>query len=167
MATAATHNAPPLTDKNRVSLFRSSAVVRFALVPLAIAVCYCFQWKALRFLTSEANLRLDLLAGIHLERISYDVVRWKGVFYQYQNACTFIDVWFGSLPLLWNLRHSVARNIAFFGVLALGFFAFNVLRLSFSDVLFAAGVSWDLAHNVVSGLAYFLVWIGIWHYRPF
>jgi hypothetical protein len=142
-------------------------LARFALVTVAVGICYCFHWRPLRFLTSEANLRLDLLAGIPLERLSYDTVTWKGVLYRYENACTFVDVWLGSIPLLWNLRRSIAQNLAFLALVALGLFTFNVFRLSVSDVLFAAGLSWELAHNVISGVAYFLVWIWIWEHRPF
>jgi hypothetical protein len=35
-------------------------------------------------------------------------------------------------------------------------------RLSISDVLFAAGMSWDVAHNLISGISYFAVWMVIW-----
>jgi hypothetical protein len=100
-------------------------LVRFALVPIAVASCYCFRWEMLRYLSSEANLRLDLLAGLHLQRLSIDTVQWRGSVYQYENACTFIDVWFGSIPLLWNLGRPVAANLRFFAGLALALFAFK------------------------------------------
>ncbi|MBV9480695.1 MAG: hypothetical protein JO249_08070 [Acidobacteria bacterium] len=129
---------------------------------LAVAVSYLFRWESLRFLSSEANLRLDLLAGIHLQRISNDTVMWKGVLYRYENPCTFVDVWFGSVPLLWNLACPVIWNIGFMAIVAMGMFCFNALRLSVSDILFAAQVPWNLAHNVISGLSYFLVWVWIW-----
>ncbi|HVO61663.1 MAG TPA: hypothetical protein VMT53_12045, partial [Terriglobales bacterium] len=95
---------------------------------------------------------------------SGDAVMWKGVVYRYVNACTFVDVCFGSVPLLWNIRHSLVRNLSFMGTVALGMFCFNVCRLSFSDILFAAGVPWDVAHNVISGISYFLVWVWIWRH---
>jgi hypothetical protein len=136
--------------------------IRFALAALAVGVSYCFRWEFLRFLTSEANLRLDLFAGIHLERISVDTVLWKGVLYRYENPCTFVDVWFGSIPLLWNFRRSLIKNVCWMAAIAAAMFSFNVVRLSFSDLLFAARVPWDLAHNVISGVAYFLVWLLIW-----
>ena len=137
-------------------------MIRFALAALAVAISYLFRWHLLRFLTSEANLRLDLLAGIHLQRISADTVMWKGVLYRYENACTFVDVWFGSIPLLWNVRRSVAWNVGFMAVIAAAMFCFNVFRLSLSDVLFAAALPWNLAHNVISGVSYFVVWVWIW-----
>jgi hypothetical protein len=148
MATVATHDAPSFSMQSRGSLLSSEVMVRFALVPLAVAICYCFHWRLLRFLTPEVNMRLDWLAGIHLQRLTFDTVVWKGVL------------------LLWDLPRSVSGNLAF-AELAEGFFAFNVVRLSLSDVLFAAGLPWDLAHNVISGLAYFVVWVWIWRRRPF
>jgi hypothetical protein len=166
MAVIATHNAPPFATQIR-TLLSVEVLVRFALVPVAIAICYCFHWRALRFLTSELNMRLDWLGGIHLERVSYDMVRWRGLLYRYENACTFVDVWFGCLPLLWDLRRRLTANLAFFATLAVALFAFNVVRLSFSDVLFAVGIPWDLAHNAVSGIAYFVVWVAVWRLRPF
>jgi hypothetical protein len=167
MATLATQNAPSLRTQNPSSLLSSEMMVRFALVPLAVAICYCFEWRQLRFLTSEANLRLDLLAGISLQRLSYDTVTWRGVLYRYENACTFVDVWFGSLPLLWRWGGGLIKNVLFFAGMALALFAFNVFRLSVSDGLFAAGLPWNVAHNVISGLAYFLVWVWVWRHRAY
>jgi hypothetical protein len=48
-------------------------------------------------------------------------------------------------------------------VIAAAMFCFNVFRLSVSDVLFAGGLPWNLAHNVISGISYFLVWVWIWN----
>jgi hypothetical protein len=162
-------NAPVFSNRSERSSFlhNSEVLVRFALVPIAVAFCYCFRWELLRYLTSEANLRLDLLAGLHLQRLSLDTVQWRGSIYRYENACTFVDVWIGSMPLLWNLRRSVAANLGFFAQFAIALFVFNVFRLSLSDVLFSAGLNWDLAHNAVSGIAYFAVWVWFWRNRPF
>lgn len=169
MLAATTQNASALRDASRTqaSPLPTEMLVRLALVPVAVAICYLFRWEGLRWLTSEANLRLDLLAGVHLQRLSLDTVQWNDVVYRYDNACTFIDVWFGAIPLLWNLRRRFSQNLVFFACFAAGLFAFNVFRLSLSDELFAAGFSWNLAHNVVSGIAYFAVWVWIWRRRPF
>ena len=162
MSATAAHNLD-LTEKSCGNGSQSRALlIRFAVAALAVAVSYCFRWGVLRYLTSEANLRLDLLAGIHLQRLSSDTVLWRGALYRYENACTFVDVWFGSTALLWSLRRSVVWNLSLLATVALGMFCFNVFRLSVSDVLFAAGLSWDLAHNVISGISYFVVWVWIW-----
>ncbi|HWR34451.1 MAG TPA: hypothetical protein VN622_01105 [Clostridia bacterium] len=139
--------------------------VRLCLTALAVAVCYLFDWRQLRFITSELNLRLDLLAGIHLQRSTYDTVLWRGEIYRYGVACTFADVWCGAVPLLWSLRRSIIRNLLYILVFGLALLFFNVARLSFSDLLFAFGIPWDLAHNVVSGVCYFVIWTWIWRHR--
>jgi hypothetical protein len=153
---------PDVRASNRWEL-----AVRFALVALAVLICYQFEWHWLRYLTSELNLRLDVLAGVHLQRLSHDTVMWGGKTYHYVNACTFADVLCGALPLLWNLRKTIAQNLMRFAIFCVVLIAFNVFRLSVSDVLFAQGLSWDLAHNVISGISYFLVWTYLWKKRPF
>lgn len=140
-------------------------LVRFGLVAVAVGVCYLFDWRWLRLLTCELNLRLDLLAGVQLQRLSPDTVIWQGSVFRYAIACTFADVWCGAIPLVWNLRKSVMQNTAFVFFFGCALLAFNVFRLSVSDVLFAAGIPWDLAHNVISGVSYFLIWHWIWKHR--
>jgi hypothetical protein len=162
MASTAAENASALPGDHRSHLWTSGLLIRLALVPLFVGFCYLFRWEWLRYLTSEANLRLDLIAGIQLQRLASDLVMWKGVLYRYENACTFVDVYFGSIPLLWNLRRNIVQNLAFLAVVAVAYFAFNVFRLTISDILFATGLPWDLAHNVISGISYFAVWVWIW-----
>ena len=160
----ATQNVP-LTSAHRTFSLRLPAaglLIRFALVPVAVAICYLFSWQFLRYWTAEFNLGLDLLAGIHLQRVSFDQVLWKGVLYRYQIACTMADVWCGAIPLLWNWRRSLFRNLILLAGFAVGIFTLNVLRLSFSDVLFAAGFPWNVAHNVIGGISYFIVWVWLW-----
>lgn len=140
-------------------------VLRFALVAVAVGICYLFEWRWLRVLTLQLNTLLDGLAGIHLQRVAFDTVEWRGAFYKYQIACTFADVWCGAIPLIWNIRKSVISNLGYVLAVGAAMVAFNVVRLSFSDVLFARGLSWDLAHNVVSGISYYLVWMWIWRTR--
>jgi hypothetical protein len=162
MSATAAQNPTVLTQPRRSGSQRRILLIRFVLAAAAVAFSYLFRWEFLRYLTSEANLRIDLLAGIHLQRISLDTVMWRGALYHYVNACTFVDVWFGAVPLLWSLRRTVRANLAFMAALAIGMFCFNVVRLSISDMLFAAGLSWDVAHNVISGVSYFIVWVWIW-----
>jgi hypothetical protein len=162
MASQAAENASVLPEEHRKHLWTSGLLIRFALVPLFVGFSYLFRWEFLRYLTSEANLRLDLLAGIHLQRLSNDVVMWKGALYNYENACTFVDVYFGTIPLIWEWRRGIASNAALLAIVAVAYFAFNVFRLTVSDILFAVGLPWDLAHNVISGISYFAVWVWIW-----
>lgn len=154
--------AMPAGESRRLS---PEFLTRLALTALAVGICYLFDWRWLRYLTSEFNLALDALLGMHLQRLSLDAVEWHGVVYRYRNACTFADVWCGAIPLIWNLRKGVIQNMRFAVVLGFALFAFNVYRLTVSDVLFAAGIPWNIAHHVISGVSYFLVWQWIWKHR--
>ena len=136
--------------------------LRLCLAGLAVAISCCFQWNSLRFLTSELNLKLDALAGVHWQRVTFDTLMWHGTLYRYENACTFIDVFFGAIPLLWRTQRNIGWNLGMVITFAGGLLLFNVVRLSISDVLFAAGISWDVAHNLISGISYFAVWMVIW-----
>src|SRR5690348_10655113 len=81
---------------------RKEIALRFLLCALAVILCYQFEWRWLRFLTSELQMRLDALLGMPHQRVAQDILLWKGTLYQYVNACTFVDVWFGAIPLMWN-----------------------------------------------------------------
>ena len=137
---------------------RSSFFARCCLAGLGVVICYQFHWDWLRYVTSEANLQLDALVGVHLQRISFDTVMWSGHLYRYVIACTFADVWCGALAFLWIVRRSVAQNLLGVAGFTIGLFALNIARLSFSDFLCAHGMSWNIGHNVVGGICYFLIW---------
>ncbi|MGZ4815291.1 MAG: hypothetical protein ACXVZV_07775 [Terriglobales bacterium] len=117
-----------------------------------------FHWDWLRSVTSEWNLRLDALLGVHLKRIAFDSVEWNGYLYRYVIACTFADVWCGAIPFLADLRRTITQNALVLVEFTAGLFLVNIARLSFSDFLCAHGVSWNLGHNVVGGVCYFLIW---------
>ena len=138
-------------------------VVRVLLAALAVVICYQLRWDLLRFITLELNLRLDALAGVTLQRVSPDTVLWNGTTYRYVIACCFADVWCGAIPLIWDLRRTIRSNIARIVVFGIVLVAFNVFRLSVSDVLFANGIPWDFAHGIIGGLAYFAVFVWIWN----
>ena len=137
---------------------RSEFALRCLFAAVAVLVCYQFRWEWLRYLTAEGNLRLDALLGVHLQRVAFDTVLWRGQLYRYVTACTMADVWCGALAFLWLPRSSVAKNLMVLAAFTLGLFAVNIARLSFSDFVCAHGVSWNLGHNVVSGVCYFLIW---------
>jgi hypothetical protein len=136
--------------------------IRIGIAALAVLVCHLLPWHWLRYATSEGNIRLDKLAGISLQRVSFDLVMWHGALYRYEVACTFADVWCGAIPLLWNTRISVARNLRALLLFSVALFLLNVLRLSISDVLYGWGVPWVWAHEAFGGVAYLVVWAYIW-----
>jgi hypothetical protein len=75
-----------------------------------------------------------------MQRLSLDTISWKGVIYKYQNACTFADRWCGAIPLIWNLRRRVTWTLGFIAIFSIALFAFKIVRLSLSDLLFNAGL---------------------------
>lgn len=150
----------PLCSGGRASGRRVTyeLAARIVLAALALLLCYQFDWTFLRSLTLEWNLRLDALFGVHLQRISSDTVLWNGSTYRYVIACTFADVWCAALPLIWNVRTRVSENLLLLALFTPALLAFNIFRLSISDALVAAGLSWNVGHNVISGLSYFVIW---------
>lgn len=134
---------------------------RVALSAAAVGICYLFSWPWLRTLTCDANLALDRVCGVHLTRISSDSVLWNGRLCRYVIACTFADVWCGALAWLWDLRSSVARNLLSITRFTCLLFAFNIVRLTLSDVLVAHGTPWWLGHNLLSGLCYYAIWCSL------
>lgn len=144
---------PAVQDRRRQLLWK-----KVLLVAAAVALCHCFQWTWLRALTQNANLAVDAWFGVHMQPVDATTIAFRGLLYQYQVSCTFIDVWFGLVPLLWLKRESIASNFSWLTLWAVGLFVFNIARLSFSDILFARGLPWWLAHSVFSGVCYYLVW---------
>jgi exosortase/archaeosortase len=97
-------------------------------------------------------------------RVSFDTILLGGQAFQFVIACTFVDVFMGSIPLLWDLKKSVLRNILWLIATAAVLFGFNVVRLEVAQVLYYRGVSWTMADEV-RGVAYFAVWLAIWRLR--
>ena len=164
MPTVALRSTAPLSSPSASSrrLLPPALLLRFALVAAAVGICYLLPWHWLEALTADFNTALDRILGIPWTRLSPDTVAWNGVVYEYVISCTFADVWCGAIPLVWNLRRSLLWNAGYLAVMAAGMFAFNIFRLSLSDYVFAMGVPWSLAHSVVSGIAYFSVWVWLW-----
>ena len=138
---------------------------RAALVAVFAAFAHLFQWTWLRFVTSEAILRISLFLGMTAERVSSDTINFHGQLVEFVTACTFVDVYYGSIPLLWNLKKTFLRNVSWLVVVAAIFFALNVVRLEIGQILFAHGLSWMLADNLPGGVAYFAAWLLIWRQR--
>jgi hypothetical protein len=95
------------------------------------------------------------------DRVSFDSFAFHGTIFQVAISCTALDVFFGSMPLLWQGRRPVSGNLLFFAEYFLCLSTINLARLVLGFLLYAAGVSWLLGHEVMSGVFYFavLVWI--------
>ncbi len=138
---------------------------RVGLVAIFVAGAYQTSWEWLRFLTSECVLRVSASLGMTTARVSSDTILVGGQATQFVIACTFVDVFMGSIPLLWKLKNSVLRNILWLLAIATLLFGFNVMRLELAQVLYYRGVTWTVADEVLGGVAYFAVWLAIWHLR--
>lgn len=139
---------------------------RACLVAGFAALAHQFQWNWLRFVTSEAILRLSSSMGLSTIRISFDTIRVEGELFQFVTACTFVDVFLGSVPLIWKLGESVTRNMYWVIGAALVLFAFNVARLEVGQILYCRGaLSYVWADDVVGGIAYFVVFYVLWRQR--
>jgi exosortase/archaeosortase len=164
-------NAQPVLERAagpaalRLPRLSTEFLCRAGLVAVFVAVTYQFRWEWLRFLTSEAMLHIAASLGMAAERVSLDTITIRGHIFHFVIACTFIDVYMGSIPLLWNLKKPFLRNAAWLIVVAMIFFSFNLVRLEIGHALYAHGVSWTLADNVLGGFAYFAVWRFIWWQR--
>lgn len=145
--------------------FTSEFLVRACLVALLVVISHELRWEWLRLLTSEAVLRLSALLGMDTARLSFDTIRAHETPVRFVVSCTFVDVFLGSLPLVWDLRRSLLRNCSRLVVAGTILFTFNVLRLEIAQVLYAHRVSWKVADGVLGGIAYFLVWLVIWQLR--
>lgn len=97
--------------------------------------------------------------------MSFDTIRVKHAKFNFVVACTFVDVFAGSLPLLWDLSEGLRRNLSKLFAAASLFFLLNIVRLEISQILYAHGLPWEVADQVLGGIAYFLVWLVIWSQR--
>lgn len=145
--------------------FTREFLARACLVAVFVVFSHELRWEWLRFVTSEAVLRLSAVLGMDTARLSFDTIRVQETQVKFVVACTFVDVFLGSLPLLWDLRRSLLRNCSRLVVAGTILFAFNVLRLEIAQVVYAHGASWEVADGVLGGFAYFLVWVVIWQLR--
>ena len=140
-------------------------LLRASLVALFVLLTYCFPWRWLRFVTSAAILRISASLGMAAVRVSFDSIRIQGQLFRVVIACTFVDVFIGSIPLLWDVRKSLSRNGARLLTVAVIFFALNLVRLEIAQILYFRGVGWTLADEVLGGFAYFAVWLFLWRQR--
>jgi hypothetical protein len=97
--------------------------------------------------------------------VSSDTISGTGTLFHFVTACTFVDVFAGSIPLLWNYRKSIASNFARLMLAATAMFCFNLARLEVGQILYAHGAPWTLADDVLGGVTYFAVWLAIWRLR--
>ena len=99
--------------------------------------------------------------GMPVVRATADSFYCQGHFYRFAIACTALDAFFGSIPLLWMKRRSVGRNVLFFATYGVTLAVLNVARLAAGLWIFLRGVSWEVSHEAFAGVFYFglFLWI--------
>jgi hypothetical protein len=134
---------------------------RVLLVAVMVGVVHLFDWNWLRGFTVDSLMQISAVLGIPMLRHSFDVIRVAGINAKFEVACTLIDAYFGAIPLLWRTTISWPRNLLRMVALMGGMFVLNIVRLEFGFAALTRGVPWWLAHEVVSGVTYFLIYIFI------
>jgi hypothetical protein len=136
-------------------------LLRIGLVPLFVGLCYLSEWRAWRALVTGAVLAILHRTGAPALPLSFDTFVFHGTIFQVAISCTALDVFFGSIPLLWQERRPASRNLLFLAEYFLCLSAINLARLVLGFLLYSHGVSWLLGHEMMSGVFYFavLVWI--------
>lgn len=136
-------------------------VLRVFLVPLFVGVCYLFGWHWLRELTTSTLVAVSATLGIPMYRIGPDVVEVAGIRAQFVVACTMIDAFFGAIPLLWRTRVSMMSNVTRLAAVFACVTLLNVVRLEAGFAAMNGGAPWWLAHECVSGVTYFCLYLFI------
>jgi hypothetical protein len=145
--------------------FTQDFLCRAGLAALLVGLTHLGDWYALKAVTTEAVLRASAWIGLDESRISFDTLRIGRTPVHFVISCTFVDVFAGAIPLLWNRRRSIAFNLSCLAAAGAGLFVFNVVRLEAGHALYLLGWPWVLTDGVLGGVAYFSVWMVIWSLR--
>jgi hypothetical protein len=156
---------PAGLTKGKIPLPAPGFVYRAGLTAFLMIAAHQFRWGGMRFLTSEAILRLSAWLDMATVRSSFDTIGIQGEWFQFGVSCTSVDVILGVLPLIWRLNLSVLGNLLRSVAVALALFGLNLVRLELGQFANAHGVPWILAHEIPSGFALFVVWVAVWRSR--
>jgi hypothetical protein len=139
---------------DRVFLWRLSLAVAAALL------CLQFEWRGLRFLTSEAALQITAALGLPIKRVGFDRLSFRDSIIQFTVTCTWINGFFAVIPLLLmnGMRWESLRRVAIF---IPGFFLLNLIRIEIVILCYRPGVSWNLEHGWITGIAEFIVYLWV------
>lgn len=145
----------------RSSLAWRLNALRVCLVPFLVVLCYQFDWQVWRELVASAFLVISSWFGVPAVRLDSVSFICNGESYYFAIACTALDAFFGSIPLLWNLRATLFRNLAFLAAYFLCLSVINLMRLEIGLMIYLRGVPWSLAHEALAGVFYFglFLWI--------
>ena len=128
---------------------------------LLILLAFQFQWQFLCDLTTRTLISASHFFGVNAIRDSGSTFSINHLLFKVAMPCTNIEAILGTLPLLWDGRYSIKRNVRNFVIFALAIQAVNLLRLVLGFVAYSHGFSWLFSHEIPAGIFYFLwvVWI--------
>lgn len=150
---------------------RYGSWVRLALVLPFVLACYRFGWSTWRAEVCNAFVSLAHLVGMPVLRFSADSFFCGGHVYRFAIACTALDAFFGSIPLLWIVRAPFSRNLLFFARYFAALMVLNMVRLTAGLWIFLHGIPWWLSHEAFAGVFYFCLFLWIarqrgWQAQP-
>lgn len=135
------------------------------MVPVFVLLCYQLEWTAYRALNNTLFVEVSVWLGIAVTNLSPTAFLADGQYFRFDIACTALDAYFGSIPLLWERQWHLGRTLRFLGVYFVCFSLLNLARLTIGFYWFAHGWSWELTHEVAAGVFYFALFCWIAHRR--
>jgi hypothetical protein len=141
-------------------LFDRAFFWRVSLALMAVLLCLQFDWHLLRFLTSEAALRITAAVGLPIQRVAFDELEFSDTVIQFTVNCTWIVGLFGIVPLL-RMRGTWWLNLRRMSLFISGFFLLNLLRIEIIILCYKPGISWNREHGWITGVSEFLVYLWV------
>ena len=142
------------------TLFDGAFFLRVSIAVALVLLCFQFEWRELRFLTSEAALQITAASGQSVQRVAFDSLNFRHTVIQFTVTCTWINGLFGILPLL-RINGAWPANLRWLAIFILGFFLLNLIRIEIVILCYRPGVSWDLEHGWITGIAEFIVYLWV------
>ena len=153
-------NAIP--KRTRMPEWLSRLLVRLAIASVLVFGCYQLEWNWLRNITTSIIVQLSQFFTLPVNQPAHDVVEINGTYYGIYISCTMIDVFFAAAALMWNTRELFLKNLLRLVFLFLFVFALNILRLEIGfQLLYRMHVPEIVAHEIVGGIAYFIVLVKV------
>lgn len=142
---------------------KRSLLARVMLVAVFVVVCHLFEWRWLRLFTTDTLVHVSVLLGLPMRRLDWDLIGIGGIRVQFVVSCTLVDAFLGAVPLLWRTSFGVTRNLLHLAIVVPGLFCLNIFRLEIGFLGIYFGLPWWLAHECVSGVTYFVMFLWIVH----
>ena len=132
---------------------------------VGVLLAYLFPWAGVKEMITSGCLAACELIGLQVVRLSPATFVLGGMPLRIDTGCSMVDVYLGSLPLLWCAGRSWLWN----GGVAASFFLLlmplNIVRLVAGFWAISYGASWFWAHEVVAGFVYYAIFESLCQWR--